>query len=204
MPLQVLLPERLQDALGVRSFEQQRRQQVLRWAHGMLLDVGCGANRVVADHRLTGQPGYGCDLHPWPGIDVRADGARLPFRSASFDTVSLVAALNHIPDRQACMREVARVLRPGGRVLVTMIAPPLGLLAHALLWWEPDIHQRGMRDGERQGMWPNEVIGLAEEVGLHLHSAERFVAGLNRLFILEKGAIGLSPEGVYRDHATPR
>jgi ubiquinone/menaquinone biosynthesis C-methylase UbiE len=45
---------------------------------------------------------------------VQADAARLPFRSAAFDCVIATAVLEHVPHPQRVVREVHRVLRPGG------------------------------------------------------------------------------------------
>jgi SAM-dependent methyltransferase len=59
----------------------------------------------------------------WEKIDVvRCDAIQLPFRPCSFDMVSFVAAVHHIPGekgRREAMDEVKRVTVPGGRVLVT-------------------------------------------------------------------------------------
>ncbi len=49
---------------------------------------------------------------------VVADAENLPFRDASFDGVFMVASLHHLPNPEAGMRELARVTKPGGCVLV--------------------------------------------------------------------------------------
>ena len=46
-------------------------------------------------------------------------GGRFPFDDASFDAVLCIDAINHLPDRQGTLREWARLLRPGGRLLYT-------------------------------------------------------------------------------------
>ena len=49
---------------------------------------------------------------------ARADARRLPHPDASFDAAYLVAVLGEIPDQPAVLRELARVLKPGGRLVV--------------------------------------------------------------------------------------
>ncbi|HYW25777.1 MAG TPA: class I SAM-dependent methyltransferase [Terriglobales bacterium] len=51
---------------------------------------------------------------------ARADALELPFADASFDHVIAAEVLEHIPDDRAAMREIARVLRPGGTAAVTV------------------------------------------------------------------------------------
>jgi SAM-dependent methyltransferase len=51
---------------------------------------------------------------------VRGDALALPFRDGSFDRVIAAEVLEHIPDDRAAMRELARVVRPGGVLAVTV------------------------------------------------------------------------------------
>ena len=53
-----------------------------------------------------------------PVTVVQADSARLPLPDASVDTVVSTFAMCCVPDEQAVLRELARVLRPGGRLLM--------------------------------------------------------------------------------------
>jgi 2-polyprenyl-3-methyl-5-hydroxy-6-metoxy-1,4-benzoquinol methylase len=59
---------------------------------------------------------------------VQADGTRLPFDSAAFDRVIAAEVLEHIPDDAAALAELARVLRPGGTIAVTVPA-----------WWPEQV-----------------------------------------------------------------
>ncbi len=49
---------------------------------------------------------------------TQGDARRLPYPDASFDAAFLVAVLGEIPDQQAALAELARVLKPGGRLVV--------------------------------------------------------------------------------------
>jgi len=47
------------------------------------------------------------------------DGSRLPYADGSFDVVYSVSVLEHVPTRSAVLRELVRVLRPGGLFVLT-------------------------------------------------------------------------------------
>ena len=53
---------------------------------------------------------------------MQGDGTRLPFADGTFDRIIASEVLEHIPDDQAALDELARVLRPGGTMAVTVPA----------------------------------------------------------------------------------
>ena len=92
-------------------------------ARGKLLDLGCG---LVPYYGVYGDRVQGCvcvdwpaTLHDNPHLDAHVDlNTGLPFRDAQFDTVLLSDVLEHIARPEPLMKEIARTLKPGGRVLV--------------------------------------------------------------------------------------
>ena len=171
--------------LGLTPIDDERALACLPHCQGLLLDVGCGPNQLVG---LYGR-GAGVDVFRWPNVDVLCDTQRLPFPDATFDTAALMAVLNHIerPDRDAVLGEVRRVLRPGGRLLVTMIDPRVGRFVHWLRRsHDPDQMVRGMHHDEDPGLWTSDVRGLLERNGFSVEERRRFVYGLNNLYLAQR------------------
>ena len=170
----------MHDTLG-ESLAQKRVRAVLPHVSGRLLDVGCGSNRLVRHYAN----GVGIDVHPWPGADfVVPDTATLQWESESFDTITMIAALNHIPNRVAVLNECRRLLRPGGRVVITMLTPRTSRVWHWLRApWDSDQRQRGMQPGEVYGFTSKQVLQLFRHAGFTLLSSHRFMLGLNRVYV---------------------
>jgi SAM-dependent methyltransferase len=93
----------------------------------LVLDVGCaeGVLREAlppAGPRLVGLDRAAPLLRAHPLPAVQADATRLPFREESFDAVTALNVLYHLPDPVVALREAHRVLRQGGHVLVSSIS----------------------------------------------------------------------------------
>lgn len=96
-----------------------------------VLDVGSGDGTLLSVFRGLGSARIaGCDPDPRMVDRARAllaDGPAevsvapaqsLPFPDASFDVVTCITVLTFVPDAGAAVREMARVLRPGGRLVI--------------------------------------------------------------------------------------
>jgi len=81
---------------------------------GYTLEIG------AAGAQYEGLYEHGVRLNIAPAdADVQADAHALPFADASFDNVVAIETLEHLRDPSRAIAEFTRVLRPGGRVLVT-------------------------------------------------------------------------------------
>jgi SAM-dependent methyltransferase len=115
-----------------RSVLKQRKVLELSRALGpteglRCLDLGSDNGVVSLLLRRRGGAWASGDLTPETVASIRAlvqtdvhlvDAARLPFADGAFDRVAVVDMLEHAPDEAAFARELARVTRPGGRLVV--------------------------------------------------------------------------------------
>ncbi|MFP5327385.1 MAG: class I SAM-dependent methyltransferase, partial [Acidimicrobiia bacterium] len=99
-----------------------------------LLDLGCGAGRHAFEAMRLGAEVTAVDLDETElknakvlmddiegtGSAVRGSALELPFPDASFDRVIAAEVLEHIPFDEPAIRDLARVLKPGGTIAVTV------------------------------------------------------------------------------------
>ncbi|MDQ6679156.1 MAG: class I SAM-dependent methyltransferase [Acidobacteriota bacterium] len=90
-----------------------------------VLDAGAGEGRHAAlfegQHYTAVDLAVGDPAWDYRKLDCIADLAALPFASATFDAVLNIVTLEHLPHPSRALAEMARVLRPGGRIL--LVAP---------------------------------------------------------------------------------
>jgi SAM-dependent methyltransferase len=163
-----------------------RTRMVLSMVRGRLLDIGCGTNELVRRYRGSGEDGIGVDVYPWPNVDLLVeDAAKLPYPDESFDSITFVACLNHIPNRKDVLREAKRLLAPSGRIVLTNLTPTISWLWHRWAFWDDDQHERGMAEGEQWGFRHDDLIALLARSGFRLVRRDPFSWGLNNLYVFE-------------------
>jgi SAM-dependent methyltransferase len=176
----ILFDQNWLPSFGWTTLEEERIQAVLPYIEGKLLDIGAGTNTLVKKYHN----GIGVDVVDWGGgAQVVKNTAHLPFENESFDTITFIACLNHIPNRKEVIMEARRLLKSTGKVIITMIDPILGNIGHAIWWYSEDKKRGGMKKGEVGGMWTSQIVGVCQQAGLELMQHGRFESGLNHLYV---------------------
>ena len=114
------------DSRDLAALRLERCLTALAGSSGTLLEIGCGAGRNLRALRYY-RPDlavHGVDLSQTALAEAvgfgghityaRGDALRLPYPDGGFDVVVLFDLLEHVPDVDAAVAEVARVLKPGG------------------------------------------------------------------------------------------
>lgn len=180
------------EQLEPRSFWFRARNELILWALQAyfprardLLDIGCGTGFVLAAVRRA-RPELavvGAELFPsglevarrrLPDVPLLRLDARNALLESAFDVVAALDVLEHIREDEQVLRRVARALRPGGGVLLTVPQ-------HPWLWSAADTfaqHERRYRRAE--------LIAKVERAGLRVVRVSSFVSFLLPLLVLSR------------------
>lgn len=156
-----------------------------------VLDIGSAEGALFI--RLRARIGEGVGVDPALDRPVEGPGYRLlPGRfpdglegAQPFDAITMLAVLEHIPEGAlaAVSRSCAELLKPGGRLIITVPSPQVDRLLHWLMRWG---FVDGMSAHEHHGFDVRMTPALFSREGFRLVVARRFQLGLNNLFVFEK------------------
>jgi demethylmenaquinone methyltransferase/2-methoxy-6-polyprenyl-1,4-benzoquinol methylase len=191
-------------------------------AGARVLDLACGtgdlALAILGRHPDAAMSG----LDPSRAmLDIAADKAarrgvplalevgiaeELPFEDAAFDGVSIAFGLRNVPDRARALAEMARVTRPGGRVVVLELGEPRGrLLGPIARFHIPRVVPRlgALLSGAREYRYleksiaafppPEEVTAMMRRAGLDPAAPVPLAFGACHLFAARRRPTGSSP-----------
>ncbi len=142
--------------LVISAFQEPRwRRRAVAFAGlkpgGRAIDIASGTGKVAADLHRAARPGgevLGVDISPGmveiarqrfagrPGLSyVVGDAMALPAEDDGFDAATIAFGMRNLPDYTRGFAEMARVVRPGGKVVCLEIARPRSRLARIMRWW---------------------------------------------------------------------
>jgi SAM-dependent methyltransferase len=178
-----------------------------------VLDVGCGTGALTAKlvERLgadlvaavdPSEPFVRAVRERLPGVDVRAAGAEgLPFRDATFDACLAQLVVHFIGDPVAGLGEMARVVRPGGRVACTVWDHAGGTGPLAAFWQAvADVHPGAAGEAELPGTRRGHLGELMAKAGLRLGEESALTVTLSFTSVeewWEPFTLGVGPAGDY-------
>jgi demethylmenaquinone methyltransferase/2-methoxy-6-polyprenyl-1,4-benzoquinol methylase len=176
-----------------------------------VLDVATGTGKVAADLHARSQPGgsvLGIDISPAmigvanrrfagrPGLAFEVgDALALPTEDGSFDAATIAFGMRNLPDYAAGFAELARSVRPGGRVVCLEIARPKSRPARILQFWFDKIVPLVGRVAGQGGAYgylvrsvkgypgPDRIAEIMREVGLQDVTWRRMSGGIVTLHV---------------------
>lgn len=114
---------------GITGVKEQRAQMFLQQTTpGHLLDVGCGDGKFLSEMKARGWQVDGIDFDPQAiktakakyGLSLRhGELSKAGLPSDKFDAITMSHVVEHVPDPIALLREIKRVLKPTGRLIMT-------------------------------------------------------------------------------------
>ena len=188
------------DKWGLSSLATERFDYVSRHVKGYCLDVGCGKNNLFIMKYCNGN-GKGIDVFLYEGLteeNIIEDVTKIPLEEASFETITFIACINHIPEgiRDSALSEAYRLLKPGGNVIITMGNPLAEILVHKVVALYDRIFktnydmdtERGMEEDEDYYLLDSEIVSRAKKAGFGCIKKHYFGTqwALNHLFVGHK------------------
>ncbi len=182
------MPKKIIIGLGYklsRKLNDVRFRTVLPHINGKLLDIACGYNQLVREYY---QSGTGVDItsYGYEDIQVAKDFSHLDFEDATFDTITILAALNHIPNREKVLKEAFRLLKKDGRIIITMIPPRFSKFWHFIRRPWADEIEKDFEHGQVFGIDDKELTRLLQEPGFKIILKKKFMLRINTMIIAKK------------------
>jgi ubiquinone/menaquinone biosynthesis C-methylase UbiE len=174
-----LLYQRQQYAVGgvgriYWDFRDRMIFEYIRVEDETLLDAGCGEGitlekmlSLFPDRQITGidlddENIAICEKHNLPV--VKADLNQIPWEDNYFDCITLIEVIEHLPQPENLFKEIARILKPGGRLIVLFPNDFAFKIARLLtFYWREAFADAG----HQRQFHPKNIIKMAKANGLH-------------------------------------
>lgn len=185
-PVRCLFPYKWVQQLHLTDLGRERRRAVLPLLQGKILDIGCGPLAQLKNEYPYPKNIVSSDIIQWGNVDVICSADNVPFPNNTFNTIVMLACLNHITKRDEAIKEAHRVLQENGKIIITMINPIIGFIVHRLCAWFDYDHVRGMHQDEKMGLKNSYIMHLLTHNGFTTIQKNSFLYGLNTVFVAKK------------------
>jgi demethylmenaquinone methyltransferase/2-methoxy-6-polyprenyl-1,4-benzoquinol methylase len=197
-------------SLGMDRAWRRRCVAALALAPGAtVLDVACGTGDLARALKAEGMRPVGLDLSPGMlsfaggGLPlVLADASQSPFPGSAFDGAVSGFALRNVVDLGALFAELARIVRPQGRIALLDMAEPENQvlrLGHTL-WAKRIVPLIGSALSDPSAYHylprsleylppPQRIVGLLEEAGFHAVERRPMALGATQLYVATRGPV---------------
>jgi len=153
-----------------RWLRARNAARYIRKGQGPLLDVGCGDGYFLRYVGLSESYGFDKLLSDkWEDLSQ--------FKEHYFSFVTLLAVIEHLPDPQVINTHLWRVLKPGGRLILTT---PIRQSERLIKFYAPNI------DEEHDNYYDVKSMNALLQGKYRLVKYRRFLLGLNQLFYYER------------------
>lgn len=167
---------------------------------GVVLDIGCADGiftKVVLD-KSNAEKVIGIDVLKdsidWAKMHWKkekkmefmvADGHKLPFKGLPFNAVFALEVLEHVADSGRVLKEIYRVLKPGGYAIFLV---PSDSFLFKTLWYNFWTKTRGSiwNDTHIQSYADNNLIRLAKKAGFKIEKNKKFILGMLQVVKVRK------------------
>ncbi|MDR6374608.1 class I SAM-dependent methyltransferase [Paraburkholderia caledonica] len=102
------------ELIGENLYDNDALTVIKRHRDGLVLDCGAGSRPTIYENVVN------FEISAYPSTDVRGVGEVLPFLDNSFDAVLSLNVLEHVKDPFSAAKELLRVLKPGGDLVVVV------------------------------------------------------------------------------------
>lgn len=160
------------------------------------LDVGCASGYMTSEISKSFPKGqyFGIDIYDkaieyakrkYPNIKFKvASASQLPFKDESFDLILFYETIEHVENPKECLMEIRRVLKKGGRLILTMDS---GSLLFRLVWfiWQ-NTKGKIWKGAHLHPFYHNNLEKLIKFAGFKIRRKIFSFLGMEVTFVLEK------------------